>query len=96
MNSFLRLHPVIRMRRRAALEQRRKMAMSPRNMAMRFARLQHVYRNYLIVSPAQVFNIDESGVSSRSGGMGKGKAAMLASGRSNAVDLEFTGNAEHL
>ena len=72
MKSFLRLHPVIRMRRRAALEQRRKMAMSPRNMAMHFALLQHVYRKYRIASPAQVFNIDELGVSSRSSERGKG------------------------
>ena len=96
ITGFLRRHPEIRMRRRAALEQQRKLAMNPRTLAMHYARLKQAYVKYKIVSPAQVFNIDESGVSGRTGGRGKGKAAMRASGRSNSVELEFAGNAEHL
>ena len=96
VRSFLKRHSKIRMRRRAALEQKRKTAMSPHNMAMHFARLKKAYTRFEIVSPAQVFNIDESGVSTRTGGRGKGKAAMNAEGRSNAVELEFSSNAEHV
>ena len=58
IKSFLRRHPSIRMRRRAALEIRRKLAMSPQNMAMHYARLAQAYKKYGITSAAQVFNID--------------------------------------
>ena len=96
VRAFLKRNKNIRMRRRAPLEQRRKMAMSPEVLAAHYARLKNAYKHYKILSPAQVFNIDESGVSARSGGRGKGKAAMAANGRSNAVELEFSANAEHV
>ena len=96
LQAFLKRHPDIRLRRRAALEYRRKVSMSPRNLAMHYARLAQTYKKFNIMSAAQIFNIDESGVSSRTGGRGKGMAAMRAKGRSNAVDLEFASNAEHL
>ena len=63
--------------------------MSPRNMSMHYARSMQAYALYRIKCPAQVFNIDESGVSCRTGGQGKGHAAMRACGRSIAA-------AEHL
>ena len=84
------------MRRRAALELARKYAMRPRTLEMHFARLAQEYKKYDITSPRQLFNIDESGVLTRNGGRGKGKANMRASGRSNATELEFASNAEHL
>lgn len=96
MVGFMRRHPALTFRRRASLEQQRKLSMCPRTMAMHFARLVRAYIFFNIVSPRQVFNIDESGVSSRTGGRGKGKAVMRSKGRSNSVELEFAGNAEHL
>ena len=66
------------------------------NLALHYARIQLAYKRYEIVSPKQVFNIDESGCSARTGGRGKSKAIMRAKVRSNCTDLEFAANAEHL
>ena len=87
IKTILRRHPQIEMRRRAALELRRKITMSPRNISMHYARLMQAYASYRITSPAPVFKIDESDVLSRTGGRVKGHAAMRACGRSNAVYL---------
>ena len=80
LKGFMCRHPLIRMRRRPGIEQQRKLAMSPRTLAMDFSRLEQAYVKYGIKSPIQVFKIDESGISGRSGGRGKGKAAMRSSG----------------
>lgn len=64
--------------------------MTTRNMSMHYARMKQAYKNFNVVSPSQVFDIDTSGISSRSGGRETVKAAMRSSGRSNCVDLEFS------
>ena len=72
---FLRRHPEIRIRRRAALEQARNVSMCPRTLAMHYARLEKAYQKYKITSPCQILNIDESGVSSHTGGRAKRKGS---------------------
>lgn len=55
-----------------------------------------IFNTYDISNAQQVFNIDESGVSSRTHSCGKGKAAMRSNRGSNAVELKFFSNAEQL
>lgn len=54
-----------------------------------------LYKNFNIVSPKEVFNKDESGVSTGTAALGKEKAAMKAKGSSNSVELTFRANDEH-
>lgn len=96
MAAFIKRHPELRMRRRAELEMRRKIAMSPITIAKHYAIMTWIYKTYDITSPPQIFKIDESCLSSRTGGIGKGKAAIRSNGHSNAVELELSSNIEHI
>ena len=84
------------MRRRAGIELARKYAMSPRTLPMPFACLDQAYKKYGITIPGQLFNVDASRAPTRNSGRGKEKASLRDHGRSNATDLAFASNAEHL
>lgn len=70
--------------------------MSDTNLAQHFARLLKVYREYNIVSPAQVLDIDESRVSTRRAGSEPQKAVMRAEGTSNSIDVDWAKNDAHV
>lgn len=55
-----------------------------------------VFAEYLIISTEQVFNLEESGISTKTQARGKAKAAMDGHARQEAIDLEFRANADHL
>lgn len=71
----------IRMSRRTALELTSKKEMSPRKIAIHYARLQNVYEIYDISSRKKGINIDESKIYSCTAGIGKKKGAMRVYGR---------------
>lgn len=96
VSNFLKRHPELKLRRRAAMERSRADAMSPTNLAMHYARLIKVYQEFNITSAAQVFNLDESGFSTRTAGRGRVKAVMRGKGRNNSIDLDWSRNAEHI
>ncbi|PXF46856.1 Pogo transposable element with KRAB domain [Gracilariopsis chorda] len=93
---FLRRHQEISLKRRSNLEKLRAIAMSPENLASHFARIVQVYKEYKINSPEQVFNIDESGFSVRTATRAHSKALFNSKGRSNSVELKWSGNAQHV
>ena len=70
--------------------------MSPHNLAEHFARLQQLYKEYGITTGAQIFNLEESGFSTRTAFRARGKAAMDRQGRSNSTELKWAGNAAHV
>ena len=74
----------------------RAVAMSPQNLAEHFARLQQMYREFRITSGAQIFNLDESGYSTRTVFRARAKAAMQSQGRSNSTELKWSSNAAHV
>ena len=84
------------MKRRCNLEKDRALAMSPHNLAEHFARLQQLYKEFGIKSVAQIFNIDESGFSTRTAFRARAKAAMELQGRSNSTELKWAGNAAYV
>lgn len=93
---FVKRTPALSMRRRANLERARADAMSPCNVAVHFARLRKIYREFKIKCASQIFNIDESGFSTRKAGRGRAKAIMRKEGRSNSVELSWSQNADHV
>lgn len=95
IKKFLSRHPSLSMRRRAHLERSRANAMSVTNLASFYARLKQVYREYNISSAEQVFNLDESGFSTRTAARARAKALMRSNGRNNSVELKWSANAEH-
>ncbi|PXF46225.1 hypothetical protein BWQ96_04010 [Gracilariopsis chorda] len=68
--------------------------MSPTPLAKNFARLKQVFNEYKITKPEQVFNIDESGFSTRTTSRSRAKAVFDAKGRSNSVELNWATNAQ--
>lgn len=83
------------MLRRAHLEHRRADAMSPQTLAKNFAFLVKMYREYNVTSPCQVFNLDASGVSTRTVMRGRAKAALNSKGSINALEVQFFTNVGH-
>lgn len=81
------------MRRRAALEQERKKPIFTANLATHFSRFNH---QYIIMSPSQVFTLDETGLSTITISHGKAKSYMNAAGRKNLLDLSFASNSDHI
>ena len=96
LKSFMTRNPSISMKRRCTLEKDRAIAMSPHNLAEHFARLQQLYKEFGIKSGAQIFNLDESGFSTRTAFRVRAKAAMERQGRSNSTELKWAGNAAHV
>lgn len=96
VHAFLKRHNVVTLRRRANLEKHRAMAMSPNNLAVFYARLEKVYKEYNIHDCAQIFNLDESGCSVRNACRSRAKALFETGKRSNSVDLKWSNNAEHI
>ena len=86
----------ISMKRRRNLEKDRAIAMSPHNWAEHFARLQQFYKEFGITSGAQIFNLDESGFSTRIAFRARAEAVMDRQGRSNSTKLKWAGNAAHV
>ena len=93
---FVNRHPALSMKRRANLEKDRAVAMSPNNLAEHYARLRQVYKEFNITSGAQIFNLDESGFSTRTAFRARAKAAMETQGRNNSVEMKWSSNACHV
>ena len=89
-------HQHLSLKRRCNLEHDRSLAMSVQNMAEHFARLTQVYEEYGITSGAQVFNLDESGFSTRTAHRARAKAVCEKQGRSNAREMKCSKNADHV
>lgn len=51
----------------------------------RFARLENLYRDFLVTSESQSFNIEESGFSTRTSIRARAKAAMESRGWNNSI-----------
>jgi len=94
--NFVNRHPAISFKRRASLKSARARPMSAANLAKPFVRLEQVYETFGITSPQQVFNLDESGFSSRTASRARAKAVMESRGHSNSVELKRSSNAEHV
>ena len=84
------------MKRRCDLEKDRAIEMSPHNLAEHFARLQQLHKEFGITSGAQIFNLDESGFSTRTAFRARAKAAMDGQGCSDSTALKWAGNAAHV
>jgi len=67
--------------------------MSPENLAQNLARVEQVYKEYKILHPAQIFNLDESGFSTRTGTRARPEAVMRTNARGNAIQINWNGNA---
>lgn len=62
---FLKHQKCIGLQRRAEIEKDRHNEMSPSVLAAHFARFQKLYKEYDVKRPEQVFNLEASGVSTR-------------------------------
>lgn len=89
------LEPFFALKGRASLENSRAEALFPRNPARHFVRVEQLYKEYKIVTSTQVFNIYESGFSTRSSSLAKLKGITQSGGRSNSGCLKWPSNAEH-
>lgn len=86
--------------RRTDLKRVRADAMSPRNLALHFARLNKTYEEFSIEHEAQVFKLDEAGFSTRNDIQlgyleGRSKAFMRKEGRINTLERQWSNNAKH-
>ena len=70
--------------------------MCPENIAKHYARLQQAYDEYGIKSGEQIFNLDETGFSTKTAYRTRAKGVMEAKGRSNGTDLKWSANAYHV
>lgn len=72
--------------------------MNPENLEKHFARIHQTYKTYDMVSAEQVFNLHESGLSTR--GLIRGRAKEIfeknRASISNEIDLKWVCNAEHV
>ena len=93
---FFKRHQQLSLKRRCNLEHDRSIAMSVHNMAEHFARLTQVYEKYVITSGAQIFNLDESGFSTRMAHRARAKAFGEKQSRSNARQMKWSKNADHV
>ena len=96
VKSLLERNPSLSMKRRCNLGKDRATAISPHNLVEHFARLQQLYKEFQITSGAQIFNLDESGFSTRTAFRARPKAAIQSQGRSNSTELKWSSNAAHV
>ena len=80
-------------RRGQPLEEARAEAMDPARLAAHFARLRALCTKYNISSPAHVFNVDETGVSTRECSGSRVKVVTPAGARANSKTLGWSSNA---
>ena len=96
LSCFFKRNCALSLKKRCNLETDRAIAMSPTNIAEHYARLQQAYNEYGICSGAQIFNLDESGFSTKTAYRARAKGVMEASGRSNSIELKWSSNADHV
>ena len=96
LKTFLFRHPELSLKRRSCLENSPAETMNEDNLARHFARLHHIYKEYKSSDGQQVFNLDESGFSTRTASRARAKAVMETCGMSNAVGLKWSANAYHV
>ena len=96
LSGFFKRNSALSLKRRCNLETDRAIAMSPTNIAEHYARLQQEYNEYGICSGAQIFNLDESGFSTKTDYRARAKGVTEASGRSNSIELKWSSNADHV
>lgn len=70
--------------------------MSPHNLTEHFARLKQMNTESQVTSGAQIFNLDESGFSTRTAFRARAKAAMQSQGRGHSTELKWSSNASHV
>ena len=68
----------------------------PENIANHYARLQQAYDEYGVKSEEQIFNLHETGFSTRTANRARSKGVMEAMGRSNSTELKWSSNADHV
>lgn len=93
---FLSRNKEVKLKRRDAPEQALHPALSQSVLAAHLARLKNIYSTFGLTSPKQIFNMDESAVSTRSARRGKYKAALNASRRQNYITMKFSSIADHV
>ena len=96
IQNFVKRHPDLSMKRRANLKKDRAIAMPPTNLAEHYACLIRVYKEFNITSGAQIFNLDESGFSTRTAFRARAKAGMETHGRNNSVEIKWSSNGSHV
>ena len=96
LSGFFKRNSALSLKKRCNLETDRAIAMSPTNIAEHYARLQQAYNEYGICSGARIFNLDESGFSTKTAYRALAKGVMEASGRSNSIELKWSSNADHV
>lgn len=70
LRRFIKRFPRLKLRTTQSLEESRASAMTTQNLASHFARLEVVMAKFNITEPEQIFNLDETGFSTRDMGWG--------------------------
>lgn len=80
----------------AALENSRASATSPENLSGHYARLAQVDMEFKVTTPEQIFNIIESGLTTKTSSRVRAKAVIERKKRSDSVELKWSFNSKHV